>query len=100
MQDNITTFDFSVALNLLKEGKKLTRKGWNGQGMFCVLSPGAKDLPYDKFFSQSLQEYVGKKVNPVMDIRPSFLLKTAQEDIAYWTPSGSDILAEDWIEVA
>jgi len=32
-----------------------------------------------------------------MTVRPAFMLKTAQEDVAYWTPSTSDILAEDWI---
>jgi len=29
--------DFGLALRLLKEGKKIARKGWNGKGMFLEL---------------------------------------------------------------
>lgn len=34
--------DFGEALKALKEGKKITRKGWNGQGMYLYLTPGHK----------------------------------------------------------
>jgi hypothetical protein len=35
--------------------------------------------------------------NSLVLYRAYWALKTAQEDIATWTPSGSDTLAEDWL---
>lgn len=90
--------NFSEALFQLKAGKKCARSGWNGKDMFCVLSPGEKGLPADKFFSEHLKDHANK-LDGKMNVRPSFLIKTAQEDVAYWTPSTSDILAEDWVVI-
>ena len=33
----IETFNFEKALSLLREGKKVSRVGWNGSGMFIEL---------------------------------------------------------------
>jgi hypothetical protein len=86
---------FELALYELKSGSKLARKGWNGTEMFAVLSPGAKELPAEKFFNKDLEAFANS-IGGKMDIRPAFMLKTAQNDVAYWIPSGSDLLAEDW----
>lgn len=32
--------NFGQAIEALKEGKKVARKGWNGKGMWLVLVPG------------------------------------------------------------
>lgn len=88
--------NFGEALQALKEGKKVCRQGWNGSGMFAVLSPGARDLPSNQFFNKDLKLYA-ESIGGYMDVRPSFMLKTAQDDVAYWAPSGSDCLAEDWM---
>ena len=89
---------FGSAIEALKQGCKVARSGWNGSGMFAVLSPGAEKLPSDKFFNKDLGNYADK-IGGFMDVRPSFMLKTAQDDVAYWTPSGSDCLAEDWTTI-
>jgi hypothetical protein len=75
---------------MLKLGFKVSRKGWNGSGMFAYMVP-ANDYPAStdaakSFFGDSLVPY-----------RAYFALKTAQNDVATWVPSGSDILAEDWV---
>ena len=88
--------NFSEALIALKQNKKVARIGWNGNNMFAMLSPGSsKPLKNEDWFSPVMREYTkdGKELN----VRPSLLLKTAQEDVAYWTPSCSDILSEDWV---
>lgn len=82
--------DFGAALKMLKLGFKVSRKGWNGSGMFAYMVP-ANDYPAStdaakSFFGDSLVPY-----------RAYFALKTAQNDVATWVPSGSDILAEDWV---
>lgn len=89
---------FGLAVEAAKLGKKIARKGWNGAEMFVVLSPGAKQLPSDKFFNKDLAVHAAS-LGGHMDVRPSFMLKTAQDDVAYWAPSGSDALAEDWLIV-
>ena len=33
--------NFSEALTLIKDGKKIARSGWNGKGMFLYLVPGS-----------------------------------------------------------
>ena len=35
--------------------------------------------------------------NAMVPYRAYWALKTAQEDVATWAPSGSDTLAEDWM---
>lgn len=34
------TMDFGGAIAALKQGKKVSRKGWNGKGMFLWLKKG------------------------------------------------------------
>lgn len=88
--------DFGNALMSLKKGLKVCRTGWNGKNMFVVLSPGAQNLTSERFFNKDLQEHA-ESIGGFMDIRPALMLKTAQDDVAYWTPSVSDCLAEDWM---
>lgn len=86
---------FGLAIEAMKKGLKVSRTGWNGSGIFAVLSPGKKGLPASDFFNPHLSKHA-LAIGGVMDVRPEFMLKTAQEDVAYWAPSGSDCLGEDW----
>lgn len=90
--------DFGKAIEALKSGKKVAREGWNGKGMFAVLSPGKKSNPSENFWNFHLAKYASEK-GGFMDVRPSLMLKTAQDDVAYWSLSGSDVLSEDWVIV-
>jgi hypothetical protein len=85
-------FDFGAALYLLKAGLKVARKGWNDSGMFAYMVP-ANSYPANTAAAKS---YFGDVPVPY---RAYFALKTAQNDIATWVPSGSDILSEDWVLV-
>ena len=84
---------FGDAVKAAKQGKKVARKGWNGAGMFAYIVPAAsypvtkKDgIPYSYF-------------GDMVPYREYWALKTAQNDVATWAPSGSDSLAEDWMIV-
>ncbi|HDR1137441.1 TPA: DUF2829 domain-containing protein [Pasteurella multocida] len=82
------TFGFGYAIDLLKAGKQVARKGWNGKGMFLFLVKGgdiAKSLHYG--FGQYENE---------PDWRNFIAMKTAQCDLVAWVASQSDILANDW----
>lgn len=86
-----TGLTFGEAIEAAKQGKRVARKGWNGQGMFAYIVPAA---------SYSATTDVAKKhfgENALVPYRAYWALKTAQEDVATWSPSGSDSLAEDWI---
>jgi hypothetical protein len=82
--------DFGIALRALKEGKRITRAGWNGKGMFAYMVPAAS-YPVQ---TGAAKEYFGE--GEMIPYRAYFALKTVDEDVAVWVPSTSDILAEDW----
>lgn len=82
---------FSQALHLIKSGRRVTRQGWNGKGMFLFLVPGSTF-----------------KVNrpPLLGIYPEGTeinyqahidMKTADGTIVPWVASQSDLLGEDWV---
>ena len=82
---------FGMAIEAAKLGKKVARAGWNGQGMFAYIVP-ANNYP-------AQTEAARKQFGEVVPYRAYWALKTAQNDVATWSPSGSDSLAEDWIIV-
>jgi hypothetical protein len=80
---------FGQAIDFAKRGFKIARSGWNGSGMFAyIVSEGtypAKSAAVKGIFADNMVPY-----------RAYWALKTAQNDVAPWAPSGSDSLAEDW----
>lgn len=81
---------FGLAVEAMKQGKRVARAGWNGQGMFAYLVPAA---------SYPAQTGVAKAFfgdGALVPYRQYMALKTAQGDVATWSPSGSDALADDW----
>jgi hypothetical protein len=86
-------FDFGITLNMLKIGKKVSRKDWNGRGMYAYYVP-ANSYP-------AMTEIAKKEFgeNALVAYRGYLALKTAQNDIAVYNPNTSDILAEDWFVV-
>lgn len=85
--------NFGQAIEAAKTGKRVARTGWNGQGMFAYIVPAA---------SYPAQTGVAKDFfgeNAMVPYREYWALKTAQDDVATWAPSGSDTLAEDWMIV-
>jgi len=88
--DNLT---FGEALELLKAGKKVARAGWNGKGMFVFLVPGSN-------FKVNRPPLLGiYPEGTEINYRPHIDLKGADGSVSTWAPSGSDSLAEDWMEV-
>ena len=84
---------FGEALELLKAGKRVARAGWNGKGMFVFLVPGSN-------FKVNRPPLLGiYPEGTEINYRPHIDLKGADGSISTWAPSGSDALAEDWVEV-
>jgi hypothetical protein len=76
--------NFGQALEELKAGKKVSRKGWNGKGMWlCLQTPDEHSkmtLPYI---------YIEYPVNPEHHVYPN-------GSRCPWLASQTDMLAEDW----
>ena len=82
--------NFSQALELIKQGKKLTRKGWNGNEMFVYLVHGS-EFEVNRAPLNAIYE-MGTKIK----YRPHIDLKAADGTCGVWSTSNIDALAEDW----
>lgn len=93
-EENLLKFkdlSFGEAIECAKLGMKVARSGWNGAGMYAYIVPAA---------SYPAQTEIAKKqFGDMVPYREYWALKTAQNDIATWAPSGSDSLAEDWMVI-
>ena len=90
MNDLLT---FGDALDLLKEGEKVARLGWNGKGMFLFLVPGSTFTVNRPPLLGIYPE--GTEVNYHAHID----MKTADGQVVPWLASQTDMLAEDWVIV-
>ena len=85
---SLNALTFGDAIHFAKQGAKIARAGWNGSGMFVYIVPAA---------SYPAQTEAIKTIFPeTVPYREYWALKTAQNDVSTWAPSGSDSLAEDW----
>lgn len=82
--------NFGHALFCLKNGKKVSRTGWNGKGMFVFLVNGSKFLVNRAPLLGIYPE--GTEINYHAHVD----MKTADGQIVPWLCSQTDMLAEDW----
>lgn len=83
-------FNFSVALERIKSGYKVARKGWNGKGMFVFLVEGSTFTVNRKPLLGIYPE--GTEINYHAHVD----MKTADGTIVPWLVSQTDLLATDW----
>lgn len=89
------------AVQALKEGKRVSREGWNGKGMWLAYSPGATGLAAEKFWAPPNREYAEAQPGGYATVLPCITMKTATGEILMgWLASQTDLLADDWGVVA
>lgn len=96
--DSENGMSFGAAIALMKKGKKVARKGWNGKGMWlCVpLCDGPKEIPATGIWGKPNAEYAEKNGGTVKVV-PYVTMKAADGTIVMgWLASQTDMLAEDW----
>ena len=79
---------FGDALDALKQGQRVARKGWNGKDMYVFLA-------YEAEFSTEadISEFDQQKV----EVGDMLVMKTAQNTFQPgWLASQADMLADDW----
>lgn len=102
-----TNLNFGQALEAVKQGKLISREGWNGKGMHIYLNLGSVDNTADHklYVEVGDQAYLnGIKYDLFLtgDIgtvtrNPNINMKTADGSIITgWLASQTDMLAEDW----
>lgn len=79
--------NFGQAIEALKEGKRVARKGWNGKGIYLELQipdeHSKMTLPYIYIVTSRLET-----TNP-----------DAPKGVVPWLASQTDMLSDDWIVV-
>lgn len=84
--------NFGQALELMKDGFKVAREGWNGKGMFVFLADSID------FTTRADLECVSCLEGELT--HPSIVMKTADDRfVVGWLASQTDMLAEDWVLV-
>ena len=79
--------DFGEAIKLLKEGKRLQRRGWNGKKQYIELATNISYVNADKEIVNTEHEAIGNKAIAFVG--------TSGVQLG-WLASQADMLAEDW----
>lgn len=90
--------NFGEALEALKKGHRIARKGWNGKNMFLFLLP-AGTVPTKAIYDPTLREVIEKEIGgETFEALGSIRMFTADKKILTgWLASQTDMLAEDWV---
>lgn len=91
---------YGAALEALKKGERVSRKGWNGKGMFIFQRPGdtlpAEIIEKVKSLPDSVKGFLAQKKQSV-DFLPYLCMYIATGQVVNgWLPSQTDMLSEDW----
>ena len=86
----IDGMSFGLAIEAAKKGAKITRRGWNGKGMFLYYVPEGR-YPARTDAAKSIATEDGK-----VDYGAYIAMKTAQGNVVPWLASQTDMLADDW----
>lgn len=83
--DNLT---FGLAIEALKKGYKVARKGWNGKGMYVYYVPANS--------YKTITEVAKKEFGEKAKYNAYLAIKCVDGSVSTWVPSINDALAEDW----
>lgn len=83
-------FGIGVAVEQIKAGKKVCRKGWNDKGIFLYY---VKAASYPTSSGVAIEEFP----DGMVPYEAYIALKNVNGTIDTWSPSGSDTLADDWM---
>lgn len=86
--------NFGDALELLQNGNKVAREGWNGKGMWLMY------VPQSEVEIKQGTPYSHVELTGIVKINGHIDMKTATGEIQPgWLASQTDMLAEDWAVV-
>jgi len=83
----VLNMDFGKAIQELKQGKKLQRKGWNGKNQYIELATNISYTNTENEIINAKHENIGNKAIA--------FIGTSGVQLG-WLASQADMLAEDW----
>ena len=91
-------YTFGEALEALKQGKKVARKGWNCKGMYLWLKPAATIKA--EWCKDPILKDIAEANGGEVEALGTICMKTADGKILTgWLASQTDMLLEDWVIV-
>ena len=86
---------FGLAIEALKEGKKIGRDGWDVFNVWLKVMPKF-ELKVEK---DSINTPMGSELTlgDTLSYEPYIMIKASDDRFSPWQPQQSDMLAEDWI---
>jgi len=75
---------FGLAIEAMKRGHRVARKGWNGKGLFIFL---VENWTYTDGKQDNLRNL------------PTLVMKTVDDCAVPWLASQTDMLADDWVVI-
>lgn len=85
---------FGMAIEAMKQGMKVARRGWNGKGMYLWLLP-ATEVKKEWCHDPRLVEAMGER--ETLPCLGSIRMFTATKEVLTgWLASQTDMLADDW----
>jgi hypothetical protein len=88
--------NFGQAIEALKDGKRVSREGWNGKDMYLWLLPAAKvkaEWCREPHLKAMAEAQPGHEIEALGSIR---MLTADKKVLTGWLASQTDMLAEDW----
>ena len=88
--------DIGWAIRQAKNGRRVTRAGWNAPGQWVAFSQGGQ-VRHTDFWAQPNKDYAFSTADGMATVLPAMTLKNAQGAIVMgWVPSTTDLLMQDW----
>jgi len=96
----IVGMTFGLAIEALKQGKRIARQGWNGKGMFLFLLP-AGIVPTKVINDPALRDVIESEVGgETFEALGTIRMFTADKKVLTgWLASQTDMLSDDWMIV-
>lgn len=89
---------FGHAIEAMKKGHRVSRRGWNGKGMYIYITPGSKVLKHHLRIETAYM--LAGEPGTTFTFNSHIDMKAADGTIVVgWLASQTDMLAEDWMIV-
>ena len=89
---------FGHAIEAMKKGYKVSRKGWNGKGMYIYITPDSKVLKHHLRIETAYM--LSNEPGTTFTFNSHIDMRAADGTIVVgWLASQTDMLAEDWMIV-
>lgn len=86
--------NFGSALAALRNGLRISRTGWNGDGMYVVFQKG---YPDGIAINANTAQATGIPQGTVCVFLPYLMMRTVDGSFVPWVISQTDVLADDWV---